>query len=188
MTQRALDICSAALTLFANQGYDATTTLEIAKAAGVSEALIFRHFGSKLGLLQALLDQGVQHVKSSMAVLQSPLAPIERLTAYLEHFAHTLEANAPFWRLLHSLRTQSTVANVLHQHYGAVYQNIHAQLAKLAADLGSSQARIDAQLLYATLDGLAVHYVSGQSGEESLLELTRALGDRILSQIKLARS
>ncbi|UUZ81844.1 TetR/AcrR family transcriptional regulator [Paenibacillus sp. P26] len=37
----------AAIDLIAEQGYDGTTTKEIASAAGVSEVTLFRHFGSK---------------------------------------------------------------------------------------------------------------------------------------------
>ena len=43
----------AAIPLFAAKGYDALTTKEIADAAGVSEALLYRHFDSK----QVLYDE-----------------------------------------------------------------------------------------------------------------------------------
>ena len=41
----------AALELFAEQGYDATTTAAIARRAGVSEMTLFRHFATKDALL-----------------------------------------------------------------------------------------------------------------------------------------
>lgn len=40
-------ILEAALPLFAEKGFEAVTTKEIAEAAGVSEALLYRHFASK---------------------------------------------------------------------------------------------------------------------------------------------
>ena len=40
-------ILNAALELFANDGFTATSTSKVAKRAGVSEGLIFRHFGNK---------------------------------------------------------------------------------------------------------------------------------------------
>ena len=47
----------AALELFAEKGFDGTSTRSIADRAGVSEALIYRHFGSKTGLYErAVLD------------------------------------------------------------------------------------------------------------------------------------
>lgn len=48
-------LLDAARELFARQDYRATTTREIAEAAGVSEYLVFRHFGSKAGLFREAL-------------------------------------------------------------------------------------------------------------------------------------
>ncbi|MCV7320736.1 TetR/AcrR family transcriptional regulator [Mycolicibacterium confluentis] len=48
-------LLDAARTLFARQDYRSTTTREIAEAAGVTEHLLFRHFGSKAGLFREAL-------------------------------------------------------------------------------------------------------------------------------------
>jgi AcrR family transcriptional regulator len=48
-------LLDAARDLFARQDYRATTTREIAEAAGVTEYLLFRHFGSKAGLFREAL-------------------------------------------------------------------------------------------------------------------------------------
>lgn len=47
-------ILDAALPVFAQKGFAATTTKEIAQAAGVSEALIFKHFPSKASLYESI--------------------------------------------------------------------------------------------------------------------------------------
>jgi AcrR family transcriptional regulator len=48
-------LLDAARDLFARRDYRSTTTREIAEAAGVSEYLLFRHFGSKAGLFKEAL-------------------------------------------------------------------------------------------------------------------------------------
>lgn len=48
-------LLDAARELFARSDYRSTTTREIAEAAGVSEYLLFRHFGSKAGLFREAL-------------------------------------------------------------------------------------------------------------------------------------
>ncbi len=53
---RRLAIVLAALPLFARQGFAATTTKDLAKAAGVSEPLLYRHFPSKEALYQEIQD------------------------------------------------------------------------------------------------------------------------------------
>jgi AcrR family transcriptional regulator len=45
----------AAHQLFLEQGFDRTTTREVAEKAGVAEPLLFRHFESKTGLLEQVL-------------------------------------------------------------------------------------------------------------------------------------
>lgn len=47
-------ILAAAAELFGERGYVGTTTSAIADAAGVNEVTLFRHFESKLGIVQAL--------------------------------------------------------------------------------------------------------------------------------------
>ncbi len=48
-------LLDAARALFARQDYRGTTTREIAQAAGVTEHLLFRHFGSKAALFREAL-------------------------------------------------------------------------------------------------------------------------------------
>ena len=45
----------AALDLFARYGYDGTSTAQVAEAAGVSQATIFKYFKTKQDLLKAII-------------------------------------------------------------------------------------------------------------------------------------
>ena len=53
---RKLQILRVAVSLFSQRGFGGTTTKEIAQAAGVSEAMVFRHFATKQELYSAILD------------------------------------------------------------------------------------------------------------------------------------
>ena len=57
----------AALRLFASKGYEATTTREIAAAAGCAEGLIHRYFNGKAGLLPALMEYRVSQEVADLA-------------------------------------------------------------------------------------------------------------------------
>lgn len=52
------NLLACALRLFAARGYDAVGVQEIADAAGVGKPTLYHYFGSKHGLLCALLDEG----------------------------------------------------------------------------------------------------------------------------------
>jgi AcrR family transcriptional regulator len=54
--ERRLQIARVAMRLFSERGFRGTTTKEIAHAAGVSEAIIFRHFATKDDLYTAIID------------------------------------------------------------------------------------------------------------------------------------
>lgn len=54
--ERRLQILAVAVSLFSERGFRGTTTREIAQAAGVSEAMVFRHFATKEELYAAILD------------------------------------------------------------------------------------------------------------------------------------
>jgi AcrR family transcriptional regulator len=64
----------AATKLFARQGYEATRTAQIAARAGCSEGLIHRYFGSKKGLLLALIHRRVSKEVGELTD-QLPIAP-----------------------------------------------------------------------------------------------------------------
>ena len=54
--ERRLQILQIAVRLFSQHGFRGTTTREIAAAAGVSEAMVFRHFATKQELYAAIID------------------------------------------------------------------------------------------------------------------------------------
>ena len=63
--KRREQIIETAVNLFSQKGFKGTTTKEIARAAGVSEAMVFKHFESKDALYGAILEvkgcrEGVQ--------------------------------------------------------------------------------------------------------------------------------
>lgn len=55
-TDRRHQLIEVAIDLFSRKGFGGTTTKEIAAAAGVTEAIIFRHFATKQDLYRAILD------------------------------------------------------------------------------------------------------------------------------------
>ena len=59
--ERQASLISAAASLFAANGFTGTTTKEIAKAAGISEALLFKHFPTKHALYTAILAEKAQY-------------------------------------------------------------------------------------------------------------------------------
>ena len=78
----------AAVDLFAEQGYDATTVAQIAERAGVTKSTFFRHFTDKRELLVAgqgtlsrLLADGICEAPASASPLEAVASGLERASS-----------------------------------------------------------------------------------------------------------
>lgn len=78
----------AAVDLFTEQGYDATTVAQIAERAGVTKSTFFRHFSDKRELLVAgqetlsrLLADGITEAPAGASPLQAVAAGLERASS-----------------------------------------------------------------------------------------------------------
>jgi len=60
----------AAKALFAQSGFENTTTASIARMARTSESQIIKHFGSKEGLLEEIFEDGWRHIAHSFAAIE----------------------------------------------------------------------------------------------------------------------
>lgn len=104
-------ILHAALELFANEGYDATPTNRIAKKAGVSEGLIFRHYGSKQGLLDALMKEAAARFEKLYAPVFEEQSPRLAIRKAIEAPFIIKEEEYDFWRLHFMLRWKKEYNN-----------------------------------------------------------------------------
>ena len=93
-------ILAAAKRLFASQGYEATSTMAIARLAGTSESQMMKHFGSKEGLLEAILDAGWRAMGPPLLALDSMPACPEKLLAMFDVVLNTLTDDADLKELL----------------------------------------------------------------------------------------
>lgn len=81
MTKRDA-ICDAALTLFAENGIEATTTREIAERAGAAEGTLYRHFDGKADLAQWLYQRCSRQLRDTLTEADDDTSePTERLEA-----------------------------------------------------------------------------------------------------------
>jgi AcrR family transcriptional regulator len=100
-------ILSAALSLFAEEGYDAVSTYKIASRAGVSEGLIFRHFENKKGLLEAIVFDVEQRIQQVFAPMLSETSPEEVIRITISIPFHIEPQEYDFWRLQFKLKWQT---------------------------------------------------------------------------------
>lgn len=96
-------LIQTALQLFAQQGVTATTTRQIADVTGVNEVTLFRHFGSKHGLLLAVLEEAEVFTQMGAGLKQQATQIhgfADALKAYVEGHLDALEQLPGFVRSL----------------------------------------------------------------------------------------
>ncbi|MGB0562963.1 MAG: TetR/AcrR family transcriptional regulator, partial [Spirulinaceae cyanobacterium] len=96
-------LIQAALNLFVEQGFTATTTRQIADQAQVNEATLFRNFGSKHDLLLAVMAGSgmVQGIAALHQATPSPDTPLpEAVRQYVSAGLADLEPHAALLRAL----------------------------------------------------------------------------------------
>jgi AcrR family transcriptional regulator len=155
-------LLTAAAELFANQGVDAVSVDAVAEAAGRTSGSVYAHFGSKQGLLLALLES-LQD--SALALLLAEVAvshsPEEELRAVWEHASG---ATGGGWDLLqHELWLRGArdpdVAAVLRSRSTEAIDYSARQLANWARTVGAAPVVTPpelAVLVRALVTGLAM--------------------------------
>jgi AcrR family transcriptional regulator len=81
--KRRAQLLDTAAKVFAARGYNGATTAELAKAAGITEPIIYRHFKGKKEMFMALVErtgqQTIRDWEDSLRDFTDPAARISRL-------------------------------------------------------------------------------------------------------------
>lgn len=150
MYSRKEKIAQSSLRLFAEKGYSDTSTKEIAQAAGVSEALIFKHFGNKDALLTHLIKAGYRRVlQHHRGMLQYSSA--KEFLANMISLPSKLVAEDPlFWKMQERL-SHIPFSSSQHEQFMKPVQPIILRAFK---ELGYAQPELETEFLLLIIDML----------------------------------
>jgi AcrR family transcriptional regulator len=123
--KRQRSLIEAATAVFAEHGYDAATTREVAERAGCSEGLIHRYFGGKRGLLRAVMEGTAAQVLDG---LRSDLQDRDTVEEEIEQFL--LWHLRVLWEHKDFMRVAVSQA-IIDPEFGNVAENITNQRASL---------------------------------------------------------
>lgn len=164
-------ITQVAETLFAQRGYEQTSTQLIAKEAGVSEALIFKHFGSKDKLLEALIKNGYRRIVGhNRGMLLHEDRPLEFVHSLLDLPAKLLADEPEFWEMQYRL-IDLPISMSEHQRF---LKPVHTLLVKAFTSLGYATPEEETRLLLLLVDALwKREIVDGRGSTHKLSELMK---------------
>ncbi|WP_211766440.1 TetR/AcrR family transcriptional regulator [Kutzneria sp. CA-103260] len=137
----------AAVDLFTEQGYDATTVAQIAERAGVTKSTFFRHFPDKRELLVAgqetlsqLLTEGIAEAPADASPLEAVAAGLERASTAMgpmsREIAPRLKAAVAACRELQERDALKSVSLAAAMTAALVARGVPDPTAALASELG----------------------------------------------------
>ncbi|MCH2230883.1 MAG: TetR/AcrR family transcriptional regulator [Crocinitomicaceae bacterium] len=149
MTDKQVKILKSALKLFAQQGFDSTSTSRLALEAGVSEGLIFRHYKNKQGLLEAIIAEGMNAATKLIDGVLAVDDPKEFIKTAISLPFHIDESEHDFWRLMYTLKWQQGI------YQNDAFEKLKERLVKAFKDLGYDNPQEEADLIEVLTDGVA---------------------------------
>ncbi|AYF76135.1 TetR/AcrR family transcriptional regulator [Nocardia yunnanensis] len=127
-SERSAEVLAAATTAFAESGYAATKTDDIARRAGVSQPYVIRLFGTKQQLFLAVLDQVCGRIEELFRAGATQAAPDDspkdRLDALGTHFGeHFLTESALPRVFLQGIAAagEPAIGANIREHFGQLY-------------------------------------------------------------------
>ncbi|GLS31664.1 TetR family transcriptional regulator [Mesorhizobium albiziae] len=165
----------AALKLFGSNGFDGTSTRDIAALANANIGSIAYHFGGKDGLrlaaadhivetIQAIAGQAIGNLDATMATRPGPDAARAQLTAGVERMITFIVASPEAGEVVQFvLRELSQPTAALDRIYNGVFEPIHKRLCLLWEQATGEPAESDrTKLTVFTLIGQVVYFRIGR--------------------------
>jgi AcrR family transcriptional regulator len=141
-------IVDEAVSLFAARGYGGSSMRELARRCGTTASNVYNYFPSKQDLLEEIFRRATEQIRDTIEAGQGD-GPSD-LEAYLLSVVSTVRAHQDLWRLIHQLRHDESVRDVMEETFGAYLRQVTAELG---AYTGAPW------LLLALVDGVAASII-----------------------------
>lgn len=162
---RREQIVAAAIDVFGESGFAGSSVRSIAERAGVSHAAILQHFGSKEGLLVAVLEEWDRRTVADGLADANGLEYFRRLPETIA--SH--QTNRGLLELFTTIAAEATSPS--HPAHGFIQRRYSENLATLAghlqhaidagdiAHLTYAQVNVEVRLVTAVLDGIGLQWL-----------------------------
>ncbi|HWW43369.1 TetR/AcrR family transcriptional regulator [Pedobacter sp.] len=148
-------ILTAAEKLFSEQGYEGTSTRQIAREAGANMAMINYYFGSKDGVFTEIMTNSIKEFNMQLiSINEDKVSSMEKLKKVVNRYVYRILNNIPFHRMMHRefLLAQRPEIFCRMKDAMAINLNMIEGIINEGIDNGSFK-KIDVRMLIATITG-----------------------------------
>jgi AcrR family transcriptional regulator len=158
-------LLDAAVALFNERGYEATSVDEVATRLGVTKSAIYHHVPSKVELLRLALDRALGALFAVTSETGATTGPaIDRLEYVVRGSVRVLAAELPFVTLLLRLRGNTEIERTALQRRRE-FDRVVTGLVRAAGHEGDVRADVDpaviSRLLFGAVNSLTEWYRPG---------------------------
>jgi AcrR family transcriptional regulator len=189
------EILEAAEALMSAKGYAATSISDLAKASGLPASSIYWHFGSKSGVLGAVVERGAQrffHDRAGAGSSDDP-EPRNRLAGLLGNGARIISIHPQFLRLLMLLllgsdgehAQQDVVGRVRAEGKKVLGIDLRSAYLPWGPEVADAVSERLVDYLLATCDGMFIAMQAGDArSTETVIEQTVDSVHRLAERIR----
>ncbi len=152
-------IMDAALELFANEGFHATSISKITKKAGISKGLMYSYFESKDALLMSIMDESIDEMMAAFDPNKDGVLTEDEFVFLVNEFFRIIVEKAQSWKLLLSLFLQPQVMELFKDKMEQWIPVIMKTAMTYFTSKGYDDPATEAMFFGTMLDGVAFDYV-----------------------------
>lgn len=158
-TEKRTRIIKAAIDLFSTHSYEGTSISQIAKQAGISKGLFYSYFDSKEKLLEALLFDVFELMKSRLDIFDKKSITREDYIKFLNINLDIVEEDPAKWKLYFSLFTQPKVTDLMMTKLMPEMMQYMGLFIDYYTKEGYEDPVAWMRFVAASIDGIQMHYI-----------------------------
>ena len=164
-------ILSAAVRVFARQGFEATRMADVAREAGVAYGLVYHYFGSKDAVLLAVFREAWSRLLAAVALAEEMgQTAAEQLALVVKIVLRVWRDEPDLVRLLVREVTRSSYISAELDEIGRAFSSLERIVRRGQAEgifRESADARLAAWMLYGALEEVLTGWVLGQLPDDA---------------------
>lgn len=141
--------------LFSEQGYEGTSTRQIAKESGANMSMINYYFGSKEGVFHEIINKRIKDFTAQLiSINQDTIPSMEKLMKVIESYTRRIQSNVAFHKMMHRELSLSQRPDTFCKFNDAIGENIKVleDIINEGNDNGSFRL-VDNRMLIASIMG-----------------------------------
>lgn len=146
------------MALFSQIGYHGASMRMIAKEAGIAPSSIYNHYSGKESILRAIVKKMRKEIEDSFNC-DPGLPQTVKIEQYKSNIIGSLKTKTQFWRLIHSVRMNADIANIVAPEMEEMQGMIIHNISVLIGSKEKSTNKEETLLFWASIDGIAAAYL-----------------------------